>query len=178
MTKVSLMSLHSNLKLKIPEITAIVKVGAMREKAAASTIRFVGSSAVLSSYWRWNCLFPETSERVGSVPTIGHFTTAYYTVSAFLPFTLWAPFQPTNWAVNVSWVLQAVTVNSLPPSPMANQGLGSRETMQEPGVLPGSVLRAVPGNRCKGTSQFCLSEFEKPLSNSSSVLEIMTKFLI
>ena len=51
MTKVSLMSLHSNLKLKIPEITAIVvKVGAMREKAAASTIRFVGSSAVLSSY--------------------------------------------------------------------------------------------------------------------------------
>lgn len=60
------MSLHSNCKLQIPEIRAIVvNVGTMREKEPVGyTHRFVGSFAIWSSYYLWNCLLPVTSERV------------------------------------------------------------------------------------------------------------------
>lgn len=67
--------------------------------------------------------------------------------------SLWT-LQLKNWKMNVSWVcktvLQAVPVNFLVLSPLANQGLGSQETMQEPAILPGSVQRAVPWKQVQG----------------------------
>lgn len=60
------MSLHLNLKLKIPETTAIVaNVGTMRKELAGCIHRFVGSFAVLSSYYHRNCLLPVTLKRAG-----------------------------------------------------------------------------------------------------------------
>lgn len=77
------MSLHLNLKLKIPETTAIVaNVGTMRKELAGCIHRFVGSFAVLSSYYHRNCLLPVTLKRAGLF-TIDPFSIAYHRISMY-----------------------------------------------------------------------------------------------
>lgn len=67
------MSLHLNWKLKIPDTTAIVvNVGAMRKELTGCIHRFVGSFAVVSRYYHWNCLLLVTLKRVGLLSCSHH----------------------------------------------------------------------------------------------------------
>ena len=124
-----------------------------------------------------------TSKKAGSVPTIDHFTTACHRVSRS-PY-----FHPS-----LSELLSADKLGSEsflgftklfsscyseflgPPSYGKKRTWATRRPCRRQASFLDHCRGQCPGNRCQGTSQFCLNEVEKSLSNSSSILEILFHF--
>lgn len=143
-----------------------------KSKGGGCIHKLVDSICCLSSYSHWNCLIMVTSKTVGLLSCSHHpLATSPQNQQEWvpLPFTLWIPFPLKNWELHVSWVYKSSPSGNWIPRafPSWQIGLGCRRPCGSQGCLLDQCWGPCLGHRCQGTSQFCLSEFEEHLSNSS-----------